>query len=334
MRYARGVASALYDCVMKRVDADREYGIAPPGYRLPDATHVGRIRLQVSNVERSAAYYRNVLGFEVGEVDAQTVLLRAGGAADHLIELRYEPGTRPLPDAGVLGLYHFAILLPSREMLGRFIRHLLNSGVQFGSADHLVSEATYLWDPDGLGIEVYADRPRDAWRSNDRELMMTTEPLDLRSLVDAAGDAAWAGMPLGTTIGHMHLSVGDLVEARKFYHEALGLETVVWSYPGALFMSAGGYHHHLGTNTWARGARFASAHDSRLLEWELVLPAQTDVDAAAASLRNAGHAPAESPGMDGRRSDQIVIDPWRVALRLRAAAAPDLPTADSHQLQP
>jgi catechol 2,3-dioxygenase len=322
---------------MKRIDVDRDYGVAPPGYRLPAETHVGRIRLQVSNLDRSVRYYREVLGFDARVVDAGMALLAARDSTEYLIELRHIPGTTAVPSMGVLGLYHFAILLPSRELLGGFVSHLLDRRVQFGSADHLVSEATYLWDPDGLGIEVYADRPRDAWRTNGRELVMTTDRLDLRSLAEAGGATPWTGMPAGTTIGHMHLSVGDLAAARDFYHSALGFETMVWSYPGALFMSAGGYHHHLATNTWAAGARVAEAHDAKLLEWELVLPTAADIAAAAASLRDAGHAVSErrtsgvgfSPGGLHQPADldQIVTDPWKVSLRLRAAQTPDTLTA-------
>ncbi len=131
---------------MKRVE-DGGYGGAPPGYRLPDDTHVGRIRLQVSNLERSTTYYRDLLGFRVLPIDGQTVRLAAHDTADYLIELHHERGTTSVSRGGVLGLYHFAILVPSRELLGRFVRHLADHGVQFGSADHLVSEATYLWDP-------------------------------------------------------------------------------------------------------------------------------------------------------------------------------------------
>lgn len=295
---------------MLPTDGSREYGIAPPGYQLPDGTRIGKVRLQVSDLARSIAYYRNLLGLRVLHQDATTARLSVNDTNDHLIELRWERGTRPVPRGATLGLYHFAILVPTRDALGQFVKHLASDQVQFGAADHLVSEAIYLWDPDGLGIEVYADRPLEAWQTNGRELMMTTERLDLRSLMDAAGSDTWTGMPAKTRMGHMHLSVGDLNTARAFYHEGLGLDTTVWSYPGALFMSAGGYHHHLGTNTWARGARVPLDSDARLLEWELALPSDADLEAAAASVRAAGY--------DAREG--VVTDPWGTALRLTAAS--------------
>jgi catechol 2,3-dioxygenase len=283
------------------------YGIAPPAFRLPAGTCVGRVQLQVSDLERSLAYYVDVLGFNVIASDARRVRLGAADTSDHLIELRHEPGTRPLSRGGALGLFHFAILLPSRSALGQFVRHISDAGLRFGAADHLVSEAIYLWDPDGLGIEVYADRPRDVWRVNGRELLMTTERLDLQSLADAAG-AAWRGMPAQTRIGHMHLSVDDLTTAERFFHRGLGFDITVWTYPGALFMAAGDYHHHLGTNTWAIGSRRPAPNDARLLEWELIVPAAGDVRAAEASLLAAGYS----------THDGIAVDPWGTPLRLTA----------------
>jgi catechol 2,3-dioxygenase len=287
------------------------YGIPPTGHRLPESTRLGAIRLQVSDLALSLAYYRDVLGFGAQQVDARTVHLRVPGASDHLIELHHLPGTRPIPRGGILGLFHFAILLPHRAALGRFLNHLVNTSIRFSAADHLVSEAVYLWDPDGLGIEVYADRPRELWRMNGRELMMSTDPLDVQSVLAAGDSTLWQGMPPGSTLGHMHLSVSDLNLARRFYHEALGFDLTVWNYPGALFMSAGGYHHHLGTNTWSAGLRRATEDEARLLEWELVLPSAGDVEAAEERLRTAGY--------DARGG--VVEDPWGTALRLTAAAS-------------
>jgi catechol 2,3-dioxygenase len=294
---------------MPPADAPRAYGIAPPGYRLPDQTRLGRVRLQVSDLAQSIAYYRDVLGLRVVQQDAVSARLGVADVDDHLVELHHEPGTSPVPRAGALGLYHFAILVPSRATLGQFVKHLGSASVQFGAADHLVSEAIYLWDPDGLGIEVYADRPRETWQTNEGELVMATERLDLTSVMDAAGPDMWPGMPAGTAMGHMHLSVDDLNVARSFYHHGLGFDTTVWHFPGALFMSAGGYHHHLGTNTWAIGARAPTKGDARLLEWELVLPSSEDVEAALASVR--------ANGFDGQSNS--TTDPWGTALRLTAA---------------
>jgi catechol 2,3-dioxygenase len=176
-----------------------------------------------------------------------------------------------------------------------------------------VSEALYLTDPDGLGIEVYADRPRATWRHEGRQLVMDTTPLDVADVVRAAGGEPWRGMPAGTRVGHVHLHVGDLDEAAAFYHAALGLDAVVWSYPGALFLSAGGYHHHLGLNTWSGpGAARPQDGDARLLEWELVLPRADDVDAAARSIEAAGYEVART------ERGPLATDPWGTTLRLVA----------------
>ena len=229
-----------------------DFGIQPPGYRLPEESRIGTVRLQVSDLTRSVEYYEHVLGLRVHTATSHVAVLGAHGDGPSFLELHTRPGvTRSR--RGAFGLYHFAILLPERAALGRFATHLSSVGARVGMADHAVSEAFYLWDPDGLGIEVYADRPRSAWEYEGRELVMTTEDLNIGDLVEAAGDEAWTGMPPGTTIGHVHLHVGSLAEAEAFYHARLGFDKTVWSYPGALFLAAGGYHHHLGTNVWSPG---------------------------------------------------------------------------------
>lgn len=293
-----------------------EYGIPAPGYRLPAATHLGRVRLQISDLERSIAYYEEVVGLRVLERGVGVAVLGAHGDHRPLVELREKRGAHPVPRRGRLGLYHFAILLPDRPSLGRFLAHLEQIGAYAGMSDHFVSEAIYLSDPDGLGIEVYADRPRSAWKQEGRQLVMTTVPLDEESLLRAAvasgraDDVQWTGLPAGTVIGHVHLYVSNLEDAASFYHQGLGLDKVVWNYPGALFMSAGGYHHHLGTNTWAVGAPLAGPDDARMLEWEVVLPSPADAAEAARSLTSAGYA-ATPEGNDWR-----VLDPWGTAVRL------------------
>jgi catechol 2,3-dioxygenase len=290
-----------------------EYGIAAPNYRLPAATHIGRVKLQVSDLARSIEYYEMVLGFRVLEMSGDRATLGARESEMPLIELHERKGARAVPRHGLLGLYHFAILLPDRASLGRFLRHLAELSVHSGMSDHFVSEAIYLQDPDNLGIEVYADRPRSEWRHEQGQLSMTTIPLDVRSVLAAGGNEPWTGMPAGTTIGHVQLHVGDIAKAEAFYHNALGLDKMVWNYPGALFLSAGGYHHHLGTNTWARGAPSASDDDARLLEWELVVPKSSDVAAVASSLEGASHKAKRE------RGHALAKDPWGTQVRIRSA---------------
>jgi catechol 2,3-dioxygenase len=291
-----------------------EYGRPPTGYRLPPATHVGRVRIQVADLERSITYYETVIGFRVIERAGTIACLGPQGAATILLEIHEKPGAHSVERRGRIGLYHFAILLPDRAHLGRFLKHLSDIGAQAGMSDHFVSEAIYLSDPDGIGIEVYADRPRSAWRHEARQLTMTTIPLDVEDLIAAGGDEPWTGAPPGTTIGHIHLYVRDIDEAAAFYHEALGFDKVVWNYPGALFMSAGGYHHHLGTNTWAASAPIAADDDAKLLEWEVVVPTTRDVADASASLERAGFR-VERSG-----ETAAVRDPWGTQLRLVSEA--------------
>src|SRR6478672_3828906 len=264
-------------------------GIAPAGYRLPAGTSIGAVRLQVSDIGRSTDYYERVIGLHVQQRSRTLVTLGVGAGSASLVVLETREGVRPAARKATLGLYHFAILLPDRASLGRFLAHLSAIGAYAGMSDHLVSEALYLSDPDGLGIEVYADRPRDQWKFLEGQLTMATNPLNVPDLVAAAKGEKWTGMPAGTIVGHVHLYVGDIDRAASFFHEGLGLDKVVWSYPGALFLSAGGYHHHLGTNTGAAGAPLASDDEARLLDWEVGVPTTADADAAAHSISDAGH---------------------------------------------
>ena len=289
-----------------------DYGVAPAGYRLPEASRLGPVKLQVSDLARSVAYYESVIGLETISRGEGNARLGARGGDSMLVGLRERKGAAPVPRRGLLGLYHFAILVPDRAVLGRFLRHLTSLGVHVGMADHLVSEALYLTDPDGLGIEVYADRPRDSWRTTDRQVAMATDPLDAENLLAAGGDAPFTGLPAGTVIGHVHLHVGDIERAAHFYHEGLGFDKMVWNYPGALFLAAGGYHHHLGTNTWAAGQPAAGDGDARLIEWEVWVPAVEDAAAALTNVESLGH-PVERDARGG-----TVNDPWGTKVRIRA----------------
>ena len=290
-----------------RHDADpvMRAGIAPPGWRLPDATRLGHVTLQVADMARSLRYYQDVLGLRMHEQSASRAILGTQDGLTPLVELRERVGANPVPHHGRLGLYHFAILLPDRSALGRFVTHLASIGERIGASDHLVSEALYLRDPDGLGIEVYRDRPRSEWRAVDGQLVMATEPLDLADVARSANGVEWTGMPAGTVMGHVHLHVGSLEQASTFFHEAVGFDRMVWSYQGALFLAAGGYHHHLGLNTWAGPhAPRATEADARLLAWRITLPSPADVAAAADSIARGGFAVQRDDTESG------TVDPW------------------------
>jgi catechol 2,3-dioxygenase len=290
----------------------------------------------VADLERSLAFYQEVLGLRLLEraptrarlgsqaAEGSSVAGAPDGAAAAspvLLELEERRGARPAPRSGRTGLFHFAILLPDRPALGRFAANARRLGLQVGAADHLVSESLYVHDPDRLGIEVYADRPRSAWRRIGRELVMATDPLDWAGLVEAAGDTPWAGLPSGTVIGHVHLHVADLAAASAFYSEALGFDRTVWHYPGALFLAAGGYHHNLGTNVWAGADATPPAEDeARLLEWTVELPDAGSLAAATESLERAGFE-VDHRRAPGRENEVVSQDPWGAPICLRVPAA-------------
>jgi catechol 2,3-dioxygenase len=277
---------------------------------MSSAMRLGPVHLQIASLARSIDYYQRTLGLRVIERGEHGAVLGAWDQPEPLVVLHEHPGATPVPRRGRLGLYHFAILLPDRPSLGRFVRHLAENGIHAGMSDHAVSEAIYLYDPDGLGIEVYADRPRELWRSENQQLVLALDPLDVEGLVHEAGDDPWQGMPAGTTMGHIHFFVPDLARAEAFHHRGLGLDKIAWSYPGALFLSAGGYHHHVAVNTWAHQAALAGPGDARLLEWTIVLPGRDEVEAVARGLAEVG---AELAGEPGART---VLDPFGNRLRL------------------
>jgi catechol 2,3-dioxygenase len=286
------------------------FTVAPPGFRLPDNMALGPVRLEIADLGRSIDYYQQVLGLRTLERTPGKAVLAAQHGSVPLVELNERPGAVPVPRRGRLGLYHFALLLPERGDLGRLLAHLSSIGVQPGMSDHLVSEALYLTDPDGLGIEVYADRPRSAWQVTGSTIAMAVDPLDVDSLREAAAGVPWSGVPEATRMGHIHLHVGDLEQAAAFFHAGLGLDRVVLGLPGALFLSAGGYHHHLGTNTWAARAPSAKEGDARLMEWTIRLAEVEAVDAATRSLTDAGsEVIREGP-------DAVVADPWGTRVRI------------------
>jgi catechol 2,3-dioxygenase len=210
---------------------------------------IGRVRLRVADAERVRDFYERAIGLRVLEREGDTVTL---GADTPLVELLHDPDAPPKP-ARTTGLFHLAILVPTRADLARAVQRVAQTGARFsGASDHFVSEAMYLSDPEGNGIELYRDRPREQWEYGpDGELRMGTVALDLDSLMAELPAGDDRGMPDGTVMGHVHLQVADIAAAEAFYAGELGLDVVVRSYPGALFLSRGGYHHHVGVNTWA-----------------------------------------------------------------------------------
>ena len=262
--------------------------MTPP---IDPATRMGTVALIVADLNRSIAYYTDHIGLHVHRRDAGQAWLGAGG--DDLLQLTEQPGASPVR-RGRTGLYHLALLLPNRRELARTLRHLADAQTPLGGmSDHGVSEALYLSDPDGHGIEIYRDRPRDEWPVHNGELVMTLDPIDVPNLLSevTSGRVAWHGMDPATTMGHVHLHVNTLEAAERFYCDLIGFELMQRFTGQASFVSAGGYHHHLGLNIWAgRGAPPPPADAARLDWYEIRLPDGGALDAVTARLREAGVA--------------------------------------------
>jgi catechol 2,3-dioxygenase len=239
--------------------------------RIHPETRMGAVHLTVADLERSLRFYTSNIGMQILDRHNQHASLGVG----ELPLLKLEELTGGIKERGRTGLYHFALLLPSRADLASAFRHMADSGVRFsGFADHHVSEALYLSDPDGHGIEVYRDRPRAEWVDARGQFKLTTEPLDLQGLLNELGRSPgdFTGLPDGTVMGHVHLHVAHLGSSRTFYGNVLGFDLMA-GMDTALFMSAGGYHHHLGLNIWqGAGAPPASQGSLRLTGYEISIP--------------------------------------------------------------
>ena len=270
-----------------------ENGSIDPG------TSMGSVRLTVADPEGMRDFYRDAIG--LSELQPEDGIVRLGTDGDSgaaIVELAGDPDAPPRP-RGTSGLFHLAILVPTRADLARALQRVAEAGWRLsGASDHLVSEALYLNDPEGNGIELYRDRPREEWPIRDGAVQMDTLPLDLDGVLgELRREDAESGMPDGTRIGHVHLNVGDLPAAEAFYSGALGFDVTVRGYPGALFVSAGGYHHHLGLNTWAGEGAPAAPEGSRgLRQFEVLLPSGEALAAEVDQLREAGFEPAEDEG--------------------------------------
>jgi catechol 2,3-dioxygenase len=266
-------------------------------------TSMGPVRLTVADLDRARDFYRDVIGLM--ELTTSNGVVKLGAGDERVVELVADPGAPPRP-RGTSGLFHLAIVVPGRPDLARALQRVAEAGWHLsGASDHLVSEALYLSDPEGNGIELYRDRPREEWPVRDGILQMDTLPLDLDGVLgELRREDASAGMPPGTRIGHVHLNVGDLAAAEAFYSGTLGFDVTVRGYPGALFVSAGGYHHHLGLNTWAgEGAPPPPPGSRGLREFEILLPSE----AALAELESR----ISEGGIEYERDEDVLhlVDP-------------------------
>lgn len=235
-------------------------------------TFVNQVDIKVQNLERSLAFYQNVIGFQLLEQADNKAFLTADGKTPLLIIEQPEYVIPKQPRK--TGLYHFALLLPSRPDLASVLNHLIEIGYPLqGASDHLVSEALYLGDPDGNGIEIYADRPSSLWDWNDKEVVMATKVLDADGLLAEGKGLQWTGLPAGTLLGHIHLHVSEMENTKEFYTKCLGFQIVSRYGNQALFISTGGYHHHIGLNTWnGVGAQKPAENSVGLKSFSLVLP--------------------------------------------------------------
>ncbi|CAN5502062.1 catechol 2,3-dioxygenase [soil metagenome] len=282
--------------------------------RLPASTRVGGVALTVADLGRSLAFYQDVLGYTTHKVSSDSVWLSAGSEhADFILHER--PGAMPKPRR-TSGLFHAAILLPSRRDLARIVQQLAAQGWPIGGAsDHGVSEALYLDDPDGNGLEIYTDRPRESWPRSGEQVAMTTEPLDFDSLMGELGETepGWMGIPDGTTIGHIHLQVSNLEDSARFYTDILGFETMQDTYPDALFVAAGGYHHHIGMNVWAGpGVPPQPENSAGLTRFTVEVPDRPSWDQLLYRL-----AGADEPIERLNETAAVVADPNGIEIMLR-----------------
>ncbi|SNT38914.1 catechol 2,3-dioxygenase [Bacillus sp. OK838] len=235
-------------------------------------TFVGEVSINVLDLKNAITFYQDIIGLQVLKKTERQAVLTTDGKTPLLT---LEQPADVIPKEGrKTGLYHFALLLPTRADLSIFLRHLLQTKYPFGAADHEVSEALYITDPDGNGIEVYSDRPSTDWRWADGEVAMGTDPLDGNDLLEESS-GEWSALPPGTLMGHIHLHVSDLRKTEEFYMQGLGF-TVVNRYGGALFTSTGGYHHHIGLNTWNGVGAPAPKENSVGLNWYTLVFADED----------------------------------------------------------
>lgn len=280
---------------------------------LPNDMKLGVIKLFVSDLERSIRFYQEVVGFRLGKSTSTGAELTIDGN-EPLVLLEAMPNAQVTPRRSAAGLYHFAILLPTRKALGMSLTNLIQSGIHIGQADHLVSEALYITDPDHNGIEIYCDRPRSTWRRDaEGNYIMAADPIDWEGLLHEAEGAVWDGLPVGTVMGHIHFHVQNLQKSKEFYCDILGFDIAADARMAmkALFLSAGGYHHHIGLNVWAgEEAPLRAANGTGLDSYTLVFPTKESRSEAVLRLKLANVPVSEI------YDTFIVKDPSGIPLRL------------------
>ncbi|MER8844495.1 VOC family protein [Mesorhizobium australicum] len=271
---------------------------------------IGGVTLVVRDLERTSRFYRDVVGLEPIGKEGHALHLGLDGRV--LLSLRHDPDALANPPQSA-GLYHIAFLLPSRNDLGAWVNHAHRTGIRLaGASDHVISEAVYLADPEGNGIEIYADRPSSSWKRIQEVIQMGVGPLDLQEL-SRSTTLTWNGMPAGGTVGHVHLQVGDIGSADSFYGELLGFK-INAAAPTVSFYSTGGYHHQLAGNTWqSAGAGVRGEGTAGLAEVELLLRDSATLAAITTRLTD-----SDKPPLDEGRSLSI-FDPWNIRLSLTCA---------------
>ena len=280
-------------------------------YALTRPAYVDQSHLVVKDLAAVSGFYQSMLGLKVIEKTASGEVLGVSGVP--LLTLTTDKAAETAPRTAA-GLFHTAFLMPDRTELARWLRHAAHNNVVLeGASDHLVSEAIYLSDPEGNGIEIYADRPHDAWKFHqDGQVEMATLRLDLQALYESAPDNAWNGMADGTAIGHIHLQVGNIPEADTFYRDVLGLK-IMARYPGASFFATGGYHHHVAANIWnSRGASTRSDKMTGLSDYTLHFNDKAALETAKAALEK---LEIKTEARDG---GVFLKDPWGIGLTLTA----------------
>ena len=277
------------------------------------------IQIRTANVSRLRDFYVDILGFEPLETDEGELQLFSDIDQDPLVTIHERIDAAPRTDSSP-GLYHVAFLMPTRTELARILARLAEKRYALqGFADHGVSEAIYLSDPDGNGIELYCDRPREEWPRKNGELEMFTRPLDLENLLSEIGDEtqAWDGIHPETTIGHIHLQVSDVVKSGEYYHNVLGYDIIQKNFPGAQFLSTGGYHHHIGINNWnSKGSSPAPQGSSGLMQFSVETADLITLRHLQVQFLHKGVSFEEIPSENNSMPALLVHDPDGIAIQI------------------